>query len=86
MARPSLAKQLLQLYMEEPPGEDAWLILVRSCLQCSTSTSTGSRAYRGRAANPVHRIPDPRVARAIKELMDHYEGMVTVLWSKVMNP
>jgi hypothetical protein len=84
MGRRSLADKLLEPYLEEEPGEDTWLILYDF-----HGTKTTTKFY----DNPkriqtqtegkliqysAYMTNDQRAAKAIRDLVHHYQGEATL--------
>jgi hypothetical protein len=83
MGRRSLAQQLFEEYKKEPPGEDTWLIIYDfpgikptgkfydNLNRIKTMATDGQLVQYS-----VYMTRDQRAAKAIRDLVKHYDGQV----------
>jgi hypothetical protein len=85
MGRRSLADKLYEPYREEEPGEDTWLVIY-DFQGMKPSTKFYDNLHRIQAQTregkliqySVYMTRDQRAAKAIRDLVQHYQGEATL--------
>jgi hypothetical protein len=92
MGRKSLAEHFFEEYAQEEPGEDTWLV-VYDFPGINPRTKFYDNLHRieslagdgSLVQSSVFMTRDQRAAKAVKDLVQHYEGMVMVFKGDLVN-
>jgi hypothetical protein len=92
MGRKSIADIIFEDYREEDPGKDTWLVIYDfQGVKPSTKFYDNLKRVQDKAKDgtliqySVFMTHDRRAAQAIRDLVLHYEGDVTLFKGKIMD-
>ena len=91
MGRRSLADKILEPYLEENPGEDTWLILydfhaTKPTTKFYQNLKRIQAQTEGRLIQySAYMTHDQRAAKAIQDLVHHYQGKTTLFKGQLVD-
>ena len=91
MGRKSLAEQIYEKYQEENPGSDTWLVIYDfQGIKPTTKFYDNITRIKNLAEGSqllqysVFMTRDQRAAKAVKDLVQHYEGQVSLFKGEII--